>query len=229
MRILVTGTSCVGKSTFIKDFVEKWPMYEIAKKSYRDEAKKRGIKLNKQGDIEGQRVIQEILLDQLEENKDKKYVIYDRGPLDNLVYSIWHNAKGEGNVDDLFIEQSLAKTKRAMSHYDIIFFIPLTEKYPVEIVPDEQRDIDPIYRQEIDHLFKGIMNTYVQKKDTFFPLEDCPAVIEIFGDRQSRVSMAGLYINDKGDIFSESDSLITDVNVESDNIANDIKQTFNLI
>lgn len=228
MRILVTGTSCVGKSTFIKDFIKRWPMYEIAKKSYREEAKKRGIKLNQEGNIQGQRAIQEILLEQLEENKDKKYVIYDRGPLDNLIYSIWHNAKGEGNVDDLFIEQSLAKTKKAMSHYDIIFFIPLTDKYPVEIVPDEQRDIDPNYRNEIDHLFKGIFQTYHQKKDTFFPLEDCPAIIEIFGPRDARISMAGLYINDKGDIYGEEASLIADITQDSGEDVDAIKNSFNL-
>ena len=226
MRICVTGTSCVGKSTFIADFIKQWPMYKVADNSYRDEAKKRGIKLNKEGNVEDQRIIRDILLQQIESNKNEKYVLYDRGPLDNLVYSIWLNAKNQGNVDDLFIEQCLAKSKAAMENYDIIFFIPISEQYPVAIVPDNQRDIDPIFRKEIDFLFKGIIQTYVQKKDTFFPLKDCPAVIEIFGSPEARISIASMYVNPKGDVFSEDESLLNDV--ADPEVVDAAKKAFNL-
>lgn len=216
MKILITGTSCVGKTTFINDFLKQWPMYKAPKRSYRQVAKKDDIKLNREGDIEGQRAIQKILFDQIEETKDEKYVIYDRGPLDNLVYSIWLNAKKLGNVDDLYIEQAISKVKRIVSLYDIIFFIPVLKDYPVEVVEDEQRDTNPEFRAEIDNLFKGIIETYHKGKDTFFPKEDCPAIIEIFGTPEQRIEMAKLYINAKGDIYGEEDSLMNEVEISEE-------------
>lgn len=218
MKILITGTSCVGKTTFINDFLKQWPMYKAPKRSYRQVAKKEAIKLNREGDVEGQRAIQKILFDQIEETKNEKYVIYDRGPLDNLVYSIWLNAKKLGNVDDLFIEQSIAKVKRIVSTYDIIFFIPILRDYPVDVVEDEQRDTNPEFRTEVDNLFKGIIETYHKGKDTFFPKEDCPAIIEIFGTPEQRIEMAKLYINPKGDVFGEEDNLMNDVDISEEDV-----------
>lgn len=222
MRILVTGSQCIGKSTFIKDFMKQWPMYVSPKRSYRQEAKTGGIKLNRDGDIEGQKKIQKILLDQLEEYKDKPYVIFDRGPLDNLVYSIWLNIKKIGEVDDLFIEQSIAKFKKTVSTYDIIFFIPILKDYPVEIVSDDQRDINPEFRKEVDNIFKGIIQTWHKGKDTFFPKDDCPAIIDIFGTPEQRIEMAKLYVNPKGDMYTDEDSLISDVDMDSE-LAEELK------
>ncbi len=218
MKILITGTSCVGKTTFINDFLKQWPMYKAPKRSYRQAAKATDIKLNRDGDIEGQRAIQKILYDQIEETKNEKYVIYDRGPLDNLVYSIWLNAKGKGNVDDLYIEQAIVKAKKISSVYDIIFFIPVLKEYPVEVVPDEQRDTNPEFRTEVDNLFKGIIETYHKGKDTFFPKDDCPAIIEIFGTPEQRIEMAKLYINPKGDVYGEEDNLMNDVNISEEDV-----------
>lgn len=229
MKICVCGTQCVGKSTFINDFLQKWPMYKKPGKSYRDYIEERNIKINQEGDLEGQKAIQEILIQQLEDTKDNEFVIYDRGPLDNLVYSIWHNAKGLGGVDDLFIERSLLKTKAAIEMYDIIFFIPLSEKYDIPIVADKQRDIDPQYRKEIDYLFKAIMETYhLPENNTFFPKEQCPAVIEIFGTPQERVTIASFYVNSDGKAFGDSDSLLNNMSEEDQEIVKDFTNQFKI-
>ena len=36
MRIAVSGTTRIGKSSFIQDFVDVWPKYESPEKTYRD-------------------------------------------------------------------------------------------------------------------------------------------------------------------------------------------------
>jgi hypothetical protein len=225
MKICVSGTSCIGKSTFIKDFLEKWPMYSTPPFSYREMAEKNNIKINKLGDLEGQRTIRDILIQQIEDTKDQTHVIYDRGPLDNLVYSIWHNFKNKGGVDDLFIEQSIAKTKEAIKNYDIIFFMPITKSHTVDIVDDNLRDTDPEYRKEIDNIFKGIIKTYHDQKDIFFDMSDTPAIIEIFGNREERIQIASLYISNNGSI-TESDQSIADP--EEIDLINNAKSAFKL-
>lgn len=229
MRIAIAGTQNTGKSTFIDDFIKEWPMYKKASKSYREVAKERNIKLNQQGDLQGQRLIQQILVEQVEANKNEEYVIFDRGPLDNLVYSMWHFAKNPSQDLDLLIEQSIAKLKKIIHIYDIIFFIPLSKKFPVEIVPDNQRDIDPVYREEIDNIFKALIKTYYEGKDTFFPKEDCPAIIEIFGSQSDRINLAKLYVNKSGDAYSDDDSLISDIDDEDMKDINEFKQNMKLL
>ena len=36
MRIAISGTANTGKSTFVKDFIKKWPSYSTPKTTYRD-------------------------------------------------------------------------------------------------------------------------------------------------------------------------------------------------
>lgn len=211
MRIVVAGTQNVGKTTFIKDFLKQWPMYKTPNGSYREAVEAKGIKLNKEGTLEGQEAIRDILLEQLEKNKDEKYIIFDRGPIDNLIYSMWHYAKNPTQEMDLLIEKSIVKVRESLSKYDIIFFIPLLDKYPVEIVPDKQRCTDPVYREEIDHLFKSLMKTYYDGKHLFFPAEDCPALIEIFGKPQERIEMAKLYVDPNGNPYGEDTNLISEI------------------
>lgn len=211
MRITVCGTACVGKSTFIKDFLAKWPMYKTPEKSYRDLAREGKIVLNKQGSKESQRAILDFFCDQIIQYKRTDNIIYDRGLIDNFAYSLWLNAKKPEEVDDLFMEQCIQIMKNSLQFYDIIFFIPLSEKYPIEIVPDENREIDPVFREEIDNILKATFNDYWNRKKNIFPKENCPAVIELFGSREERLKMAELYINNDGSCYGEEDSLVKDL------------------
>ena len=36
MKIAFMGTQCNGKSTLIKEFIKRWPMYKEVKSSYRN-------------------------------------------------------------------------------------------------------------------------------------------------------------------------------------------------
>ena len=51
MKIAVCGSSCTGKSTYINDFMQKWPMYKKpTKPRYTDLMASQGIKINEDGD-----------------------------------------------------------------------------------------------------------------------------------------------------------------------------------
>jgi len=210
MRIAIMGTACVGKSTFIGDFLKVWPMYKLADNSYREKLKKDlTFKLNENGDEESQTKIRDILIEQAAPYSRKDNIIFDRCVVDNLVYSLWLNGKGKASDD--FINNQIPKIKQASKQYDIIFYIPLLENYPIEIVPatDGMRSLDENFRQEIDNIFKALYGDYMGRDiRTFFPAEDCPAIIQIFGSREERIAMAKLYVNPQGKCFGEQDSLL---------------------
>lgn len=210
MRIAVIGTQCVGKTTFIDDFLKTWPMYKRGDTSYRELAKKNAkVTLNREGTEEGQQIIRDALVDDMMKYTSNDNVIFDRCILDNLVYSLWLYEKKK-NLSDMFMETSFHMCREAMKFIDVVFYIPLLEKYPVKIVKDQdgQRDIDPVYREEIANIYKSVAKSYYDHKSAVFAMDDSPALIEIFGTREERIAMTKLYINEEGQVYGDDQSLI---------------------
>jgi len=92
--------------------------------------------------------------------------------------------------------------------YDIIFTTPITKVAPVEIIQNGTRDIDPVFREEIDNIIKAFTESYHKHNGKVFDPADSPAVIEIFGKPEERIHMAEFYINEKGNMYGEDESLI---------------------
>jgi len=214
MKICFSGTQCVGKSTVVNDFLAQWPMYKKADNSYRDKVKANPkVKLNQNGNEDSQVVIRDALIDQVQMYSKYANIVFDRCIFDYIAYTLWLNAKGK--VSDLFVEKQIPIIRETMKMYDIIFFIPILKNYPITIVPskDGQRDLDPLFREEIDNIMKAVYKDYLNKKRVFFPQEDCTGVLELFGSQQERIEMIKLYINPKGGLYGEQDSLLKDIKV----------------
>jgi hypothetical protein len=209
-KIGIIGTQCVGKSTLIQDMKEKWPMFTSPEKSYRDLIKEKNLPINKEGTKESQEAILNFLVDESMENIGKKKVIYDRTPIDNLVYSLWLFDKNISNVDEAFIDKTVSLVRNSIKFYSVIFYIPFCAENDVLLTAKLNRDIDPVYRSEIGHLFEGIYKAWEKTGSRFFDTNDCPAFIPLYGNRQERIAMLSMYINDKGEFYGESDSLISD-------------------
>lgn len=210
MRICVTGTACIGKSTFIDDFISRWPMYKKPETTYRDIIKEKNLSLNREGNRESQLAILDALCEQAEINKDEKYCIHDRCVIDNLAYTLWLAAKEKGEVRPEDFTASVIQARQALKHYDIIFFMPITKTTNIPLEERVNRDINEDYRSEIDMILKSFNTDYIHKHGKIFPTDDCPAVIEVFGDRSERIGLVSLYIKPNGDPFGEEDgSLIS--------------------
>jgi hypothetical protein len=95
--------------------------------------------------------------------------------------------------------------------YDILFFIPLTKVSNVEIVDNGSRNIDPVYREEIDNIFKVFQESYHRGDGRIFPKDDTPAIIEIFGNPQERIKLTEFYLKEDGKIYGEDESLLSTV------------------
>lgn len=204
MRIAISGSACQGKSTLVNDFLTQWPMYKRSNESYRKAIKEQGIKHSKEATQESQWTLLNCLLDDLQNTSKDDYVIFDRCCLDNIVYSLWSNEKKNTDIDDEFIKKCIPLVQQSMHYLDIIFFLPITRVALVPIEQKENRESDPTYIKEIDNIFKVISHGLSQTGSSpFFPAEDRPPIIEIFGTPEQRVEMVKLYINPNGDLVDE--------------------------
>ena len=81
----------------------------------------------KVSDIEFKMSKPNFTIDTLKEFKDGDKVIFDRCPLDNLVYSMWAMSQEGNDIDEDFIDECIPIVRDALSNIDIIFFIPMTK------------------------------------------------------------------------------------------------------
>jgi hypothetical protein len=215
MRIAISGSACQGKSTLIDDIIKRWPMYARSAESYRKIIKEENIPLNKEVIEDGQWRILNCLIDDIQKTSKDDYVLFDRCPLDNLVYSLWANSKDSSKVSDEFIKKCIPLIKETMHSLDIIFFTPITKFSPIPKEARETRNIEEEYIKEIDNLFKAIEHSYTRTGSSpFFPDEDRPPIIELFGTREERIAMAELYINDDGNAVVEETSVLDGNNLD---------------
>lgn len=210
MRIAFIGAQNVGKSTLIEEFIKQWPMYKKPSKSYRDFIAESNIKLNKEGDKESQRKILDALVDELQHAaaSEDKYLVFDRCPVDNIAYSLWHYAKGTKGIDEEFIINTKTIAAISLKHLDAIFYVPLREEIP--LTKKENRDIDRTYRQEVDNIYKALVESYEKNTGAFFPNEDCPPLITLDGPPDMRLPQLKLYIKENGNCYGESDGSLLD-------------------
>ena len=199
MRISISGTGCQGKTTLIQDFLQEWPGFSTPKKTYRSKLKKDNH--SKDAGEDSQWDILNFMLDQLQEYKKSDNIIFDRCPLDNLVYTMWAHEKGQ--ISKEFVDKCIPLIKESSKFLDIIFFVPLTKVHQVEIEDDGTRNTDPIYIKEIDNIFKTLLQYYHQNVGPFFPKDDKPAIIDVFGTRQERIEIIKLYLDVDGDPIGE--------------------------
>lgn len=199
MRIAISGSACQGKTTLVNDFLRNWPMYKRSNESYRAAIKANDLKINKDADQASQWTILNCLIDDLNVTKNTDNIIFDRCPLDNIVYSLWCNAKNSSDIDDEFIKKCIPLVQEAMHKIDIIFFLPITKVAPVSLLERDTRETDADYVSEIDNIFKVISHGLNKTgKSPFFPDEDRPPIIEIFGNPQERIEMIKLYVAEAG-------------------------------
>jgi len=198
MRIAISGTACQGKTTLLKDFLEEWPSYTSPKKTYRDIIKDNNLEHSSKTNKKTQWDILNFQIEEQQKYRSSHNVIFDRCPLDNLVYSIWAAEQPGNDIDDEFVKKCIPLVRESFRNLDIIFFTPITKVAPVPVEEDGVRDTNII--EEVDNLFKAIHRDHEHNpKTTFFIVDDKPPIIEVFGDRKDRIELIKLYIDTDGD------------------------------
>ena len=128
-------------------------------------------------------------------------------PLDNLVYSMWAMSQEGNDVDEDFVDECIPIVREALTNLDIIFFLPITKFNKIDIVENGERETDQKYIKEIDNFFKVLQRHYHEhpQDNPFFPRDDSPALIEVFGTPEERIAMIRLYIDAEGDLIGGTD------------------------
>ena len=214
MRIAIVGSANQGKTTLINDMIKEWPMYKRSNESYRKAITEQNLTVNKTTTKHSQKVILDCLINDISQTQKGDNVLFDRCPLDNLVYSIWSLEKKNSDIDEDFIKECIEKVKESLRALDIIFFTPITRVSPVHIEKRDKREVDPEFIKEIDNIFKAIQLQQLKGYCPFFVKDDAPPIIEIFGSPQERIQMAKLYLNVEGDVVDTAASILAPENLD---------------
>lgn len=157
----VIGTQNTGKTTFIKDVIEAFKGSHNEVKTvgcdYRRKIEEAGLKINREGNIEAQRIILNTLIEQLDiiESMPSGIYVTDRSPIDAFVYTLYlFRHKPELGITQKDMDEMLTAVKSSVARYDAIIYFPLDDCNDIEVVDDKFRDTNLAYRKQIDELFK---------------------------------------------------------------------------
>jgi hypothetical protein len=208
MRIAFSGTANTGKSTLVKDFLTVWHMYSTPKTSYRDVIVENKLGHSKGVTQHGQQQILDFMVEQMKGKSSTDNIVYDRCPLDNIIYSMWACEKQEGDIDDEFIAKCIPIVRESIKDLDIIFWVPFNES--IAIKNDGMRETDELYIREINNIFEMIYKQFIYNdKFPLFDPQDRPAMIEITKTaRHERLLEIANYISIEGDSINPDEQWI---------------------
>jgi hypothetical protein len=189
MRIAVSGSHSLGKSTVVNDWVARHPHFKREEEPYRalglhgpyeilfrDASTKlhNGIQLYYN-------------IGRVHRYADSSFdVIFDRSPVDYVAYSQYTADQGSTDIDAAFVESMVSGVRESLDHLDILAFVPKSEEWPVDMEEDGIRPVDHAYRDEVDSIFKQI---YREGRFGVMPPSKGPGplLIELLGPRQQRL------------------------------------------
>lgn len=190
----VIGTQNTGKSTFIKDIISTYQhtdsQFLTVGCDYRKKVEEAGLQINRNGNLQCQKIICDTLIEQLDIIKgmgDGNYIT-DRSPIDSYAYTVYlYRHQGNVPAKDMILKEDLDemlnKVRESIKAYDKIIYIDLDNCDNVQVVDDRFRDTNLEYRKEIDDIFKETFN--LLGKDVI----ESRLVSSIMGSREARVNM----------------------------------------
>lgn len=186
MRIAISGTHFIGKTTLVEDFIKKHPHYRLEIEPYYKLQGEEAIELSLEPSLESLTMQLDTSINQLNEYANEKNVIFDRCPIDFLAYAKCTLDQNSLDLYDDEISERFPTIKKALNSLDIIVFLPISNKNLIEYTEENSA-----YRKAADKCFKQI---YRDEIYDIFPRYNHPRVIELSGDRMTRLKALGFYL-----------------------------------
>ena len=184
MRIAISGSHSLGKSTFVQDFLETHPDYAFEEEPYRSLRHYHDIKFAEDQTQAHISLQLNYCIEQLKKYQAGENVICDRCPADYIPYASYTVDYGHTDIDNTFIQSLFPLVRHSLRNLDLIVFIPISRKHPIALENDGHRPTHALYREWVDHAFKTL---YRKNLKTIMPETNPPKVIEIVGNRQARL------------------------------------------
>ncbi len=185
MRIAISGSHSLGKSTLVHDWLAANPTYLREQEPYRVlrdwydiEFRQKSTRLHNgiQLYYNVSRVMRYAIA--------TENVIFDRAPVDYIAYSQYTANHSTTDIDNAFIESMVPIVREALKRIDVLVFLPITEKWQVEMEDDGIRPVDHPYRKEVDNLFKEI---YRDGRFQVMNSKNVPRLVELWGPPGERI------------------------------------------
>jgi deoxyadenosine/deoxycytidine kinase len=180
MRIAISGTHTMGKSTLAEDFVKKHPEFVLEPEPYHVLQEQFGINFAAEPTQESFITQLEYSLERTNAYEKKDNVIFDRCPLDYIAYLMYVSKRGFGNTSLEHWRDLMRQVAKSLERLELIVFLPIVDQQEMIFSSDE----DENFRIEVDHYFKQI---YREDIYGLFSGQQ-PAVVELWGDRKSRLA-----------------------------------------
>ena len=186
MRIAVSGSHSLGKSTFVKDWVGSHSCYKREEEPYRSlDAQGYDIRFRQESNRLHNGIQLFYNISRVNAYKDStSNVIFDRSPVDYLAYSQYTADHGTTDINDEFVKMMVQSVRDSLANLDMLVFIPISEQWPIEMEDDGIRPLDLPYRDEVDTIFKQI---YRDQRFDVMPQNGGPDMLELWGSRQERI------------------------------------------
>jgi len=186
MRIAVSGTHFMGKTTLIEDFIKKYPDYKCEIEPYYKLQDEKSMELSLEPSLDSLLEQLDYSINQLNECANERDIIFDRCPVDFLAYAMCALDQDFITINDSEVSERFPEIKEALNHLDLIVFLPISKENSIEYTEE-----NPTYRKAADKCFKKI---YRDEICDIFPKYGHPKVIELSGKRITRIKNLESYL-----------------------------------
>ena len=175
MRIAISGTHCIGKSTLIDEFLRVYPEFVHEPEPYTVLVEDYGEEFSQEPRVEDFHRQLEFNVERLKLHKSEARVIYERCPIDFLAYI--------AVLDPKYTETVLDHVLDGLKHVDLIVYLPLNDdgdNIDAEAEPNRRQvaalqggDPFPKLRKAVDRRLSAIY-----REDAFGITSSCDVVVE---------------------------------------------------
>lgn len=186
MQIAVSGTHFMGKSTLIQDFINSHPEYHSVNEPYYILEEHKEMEISLEPSFESLIEQLDYSIEQLNQSANDSHVIFDRCPVDFIAYAMCVAEHDSLDINDTEIAERFSEVRMALNNLDMIIFLPITKDHIIDYTEE-----NPSYRNKADMYFKKI---YRDDICDIFPKYNHPRIIELCGDRLTRIKKLESYL-----------------------------------